>query len=100
MDAVLLDLDLPDIHGTQVIKEIKKDDLINQTPVIIISASDISEDIRQHQSSRLQVLINRPYERDELALMIRTVSGRFHPTYEEQIPKKSVENPNSGDGSQ
>ncbi len=94
VDAVLLDLDLPDIHGTQVITEIKKDETIKNTPVIIISASDISEDIRQHQASKIQILINRPFERDELSLIIRTINNHFHPTYDEQIIPKSIENPN------
>jgi CheY-like chemotaxis protein len=93
VDAVLLDLDLPDIHGTQVINEIKRDIQISDVPVIIISASDISEDIRQHQSSKLQILINRPYERDELALLIRTVSSHFHPVYEEPSAVNLSENP-------
>jgi signal transduction histidine kinase/CheY-like chemotaxis protein len=95
VDAVLLDLDLPDIHGTQVINEIKKDEKIKNTPVIIISASDMSEDIRHHQASKFQILINRPYERDELALIIRTVSSHFHPTYDEQFTVKLIENPDS-----
>lgn len=93
VDAVLLDLDLPDIHGTQVINEIKKDNELKKTPVIIISASDISEDIRQQQLSKLQILINRPFERDELALFIRTFINQFHPTYEEQNPAKLIEDP-------
>lgn len=88
VDAVLLDLDLPDIHGTQVLSEIKKDINLQSIPIIIISASDISEEIRLDQPFALQVLIHRPFERDELTSIVRTVINVLHPYYGEQKTKK------------
>ena len=44
-DLVLLDLNLPDIHGTEVIKILKNDPISKNIPIIIISADAISTQI-------------------------------------------------------
>jgi CheY-like chemotaxis protein len=36
---VLLDLDLPDLHGTKVLQEIRKDPRLADLPVVVITAS-------------------------------------------------------------
>jgi signal transduction histidine kinase/CheY-like chemotaxis protein len=81
VDAILLDLDLPDIHGTQVLAELKKVENTKHIPVIIISASDMSEDIQMDQPANLQIAINRPFERDELMTIIQSVLERLHPKF-------------------
>jgi CheY-like chemotaxis protein len=83
VDAVLLDLDLPDIHGTQVLAEIKKDDRLKQVPIIIISASDISEDIQANQAVNLQVKIKHPFKQEDLAIILQNVLHQLRPRYQE-----------------
>ncbi|MBI9049225.1 MAG: hybrid sensor histidine kinase/response regulator [Anaerolineaceae bacterium] len=84
VDAILLDLDLPDIHGTQVMAEIKKNGQTRNIPIIIISASDLSEDMHLEESANLQILINRPFERDELSMMIQTALKNLRPQYQDR----------------
>ena len=81
VDAILLDLDLPDIHGTQVMTELKKSERTKRLPVIIISASDMSEDIQVTHSANLQVSINRPFEREELINLLQAILEQIHPHY-------------------
>ncbi len=85
VDAVLLDLDLPDIHGTQVLAAIKKNEQTKHLPVIIISASDISEEIQLTNSADIKILVNRPFEMDELSVIIRTVITQIKPQYKERL---------------
>ena len=83
VDAILLDLDLPDIHGTQVLAEIKKNEHTRQLPVIIISASDLSDEMQGNPSAAIQIQLNRSIERDELTSVLQTVLETFQPTYQE-----------------
>ncbi len=83
VDAILLDLDLPDIHGTQVLAEIKNNEKTRQLPVIIISASDLSDEIQGSASAAIQIQLNRSIERDELSSVLQTVLETFQPTYQE-----------------
>jgi signal transduction histidine kinase/CheY-like chemotaxis protein len=83
VDAILLDLDLPDIHGTQVMAEIRKSEKIRDLPIIIISASDLSEDIPMEGPSNLRILINRTFEREELASIVQSTLAHLHPRYED-----------------
>jgi len=47
-DLILLDLNLPDIHGSEVIKYLKKNDQTNDIPVVVLTA-----DATPQQMSRL-----------------------------------------------
>lgn len=46
-DVILLDLNLPDISGIEVLKSIKSDKRTKRIPVIILTSSTNSEDIYQ-----------------------------------------------------
>ncbi|PKO12485.1 MAG: hypothetical protein CVU39_23655 [Chloroflexi bacterium HGW-Chloroflexi-10] len=90
VDAVLLDLDLPDIHGIQVLAEIKKNPQLDLIPVIIISASDISEDFQVNQSASLKIFINRPFERNELSTLLQDTIKELKPHYQEPRAKSII----------
>ncbi len=45
--VLLLDIRLPGINGIEVLRQIKKDKWVNNIPVIMLSASDIPEEIEQ-----------------------------------------------------
>ncbi|MEI6142114.1 MAG: PAS domain S-box protein [Mariniphaga sp.] len=50
-DLILLDLDLPDVHGSVVLKRLKKNEITKDIPVVIVSADAMS-----HQLDRLMQL--------------------------------------------
>jgi signal transduction histidine kinase/CheY-like chemotaxis protein len=84
IDAVLLDLDLPDLHGTQVLAEIQKDERLVHMPVIIISASELNEELPVANSAALRIVVNRPFEVNELSSVIRAVLNQVKPVFQER----------------
>jgi len=44
-DLILLDLDLPDIHGSEVLKQLKADQKTKEIPVIVVSANAMPNQI-------------------------------------------------------
>jgi len=44
-DLVLLDLNLPRLHGVEVLAQIKQHDLLRAIPVVVFTSSDAEQDI-------------------------------------------------------
>lgn len=83
VDAILLDLDLPDMHGTQVLAEIRKLEAHQKTPVIIISASDFGEEQKPAHPGYFQVLSKNPLKPVDLKLIFHSVLEAIKPDFRE-----------------
>jgi len=46
-DLIMLDLNLPRMHGNEVLKLLKENENLKHIPVIIMSSSDRDEDVRE-----------------------------------------------------
>ena len=84
IDAVLLDLDLPDMHGTQVLAELRKLEKHKNTPVIIISASDIGEEVEINHPGYFQIMYKNPFNPTELNVIFRSVLEVLKPNFREE----------------
>jgi CheY-like chemotaxis protein len=84
IDAVLLDLDLPDMHGTQVLAELRKIEKHKNTPVIIISASDIGEEVEINHPGYFQIMYKNPFNPTELNGIFRSVLEVLKPNFREE----------------
>ena len=61
-DLILLDLDLPDIHGSEVIKEIKQNKQTRNIPVIIISADAMPYRIKSLMKLGAERYLTKPLD--------------------------------------
>jgi DNA-binding response OmpR family regulator len=68
IDAILLDLDLPDISGLNILKGIRS---FSQTPVIAITASGSQEDVIKTIKAGASDYIVKPFKQLELMSRIR-----------------------------
>lgn len=84
VDAILLDLDLPDIHGTQVLAEIRKLDNYQSTPVIIISASDFGDEQKPLNPGYFQILYKNPFKPVDLKVIFNSAMNVLRPDYRDQ----------------
>ncbi|HKY20251.1 MAG TPA: response regulator transcription factor [Vicinamibacterales bacterium] len=73
-DCVILDLGLPDIDGTQVLRELRHQN--QQTPVVILSAREETADRVLGLDLGADDYISKPFELDELEARIRAVTRR------------------------
>ena len=44
-DIILLDLNLPKVHGLEVLEQIKGEERLRDIPVVVLTASDVAKDI-------------------------------------------------------
>lgn len=59
-DLVLLDLNLPGIHGREVLKRIKSDDALKTIPVVILTTSKEDEDVLRSYELGANAFIRKP----------------------------------------
>lgn len=61
-DLVLLDLDLPDMHGSEVLKKLKKEKICKDIPVIIVSADATEDNIKKLKKEGAAHYITKPID--------------------------------------
>ena len=68
---VLLDLNLPDMSGTDILARIKADDLVRRAPVIVLTTTDDKQEIQRCYDLGCNVYITKPVEYESFAVAIR-----------------------------
>ncbi len=68
---VLLDLNLPDMSGTDILARIKADPVLRRTPVIVLTTTDDRTEIQRCYDLGCNVYITKPVEYEGFASAIR-----------------------------
>ncbi len=68
---VLLDLNLPDMSGTDILARIKGDPLLKRTPVIVLTTTDDRQEIQRCYDLGCNVYITKPVEYEGFTAAIR-----------------------------
>ena len=72
-DIVLLDLNLPRMHGLQVLAEIKADDPLKRLPVIILSSSANKADVDRAYSCGANQYWRKPVNLEDTERLVQTL---------------------------
>lgn len=75
-NLIILDLNLPGKGGLQVLKEIKSDAELRQTPVIILTNSRNDRDIKDCYAAHANCFLNKPLNFSDFTEIVRNM-GRF-----------------------
>lgn len=67
IDMVLLDLNLPRMHGLEVLRAIKADPKLKRVPVIILSGSEADEDVSSSYDGYASAYVVKPSTLDTLS---------------------------------
>jgi len=69
-DLVVLDLNLPGKHGTEVLAEIKADESMRRIPVIVLSSSGDAGDVKSVYDRNGNCFVRKPGEFDEFLVVV------------------------------
>jgi chemotaxis family two-component system response regulator Rcp1 len=72
-DFILLDINLPNKDGREVLAEIKSDPELKQIPVAILTASEAEEDILHSYWMHANCYLIKPVELDKFKEMVRSI---------------------------
>ena len=73
-DLILLDLDLPDMHGMEVLRQIRMSRV--NTPILILTGSDDTESKLRGFGFGADDYMTKPFNRDELIARIQAIIRR------------------------
>lgn len=68
---VLLDLNLPDMSGTDILEKLKADDLLKRAPVVVLTTTDDQREIQRCYALGCNVYITKPVEYETFSQAIR-----------------------------
>ncbi len=70
---ILLDINLPDISGIDLLKIIKNDDKFKNIPVVILTGSNEDQDIQKSYDLGARSYLVKPISNDALLLVLRAL---------------------------
>ena len=68
---VLLDLNLPDMSGTDILARIKEDGVLRRVPVVVLTTTDDQREVQRCYDLGCNVYITKPVEYESFATAIR-----------------------------
>ena len=74
-DIIVMDLNLPKVHGKDILKEIKSSEAFNQIPVIVLTTSSSPEDKNQVLQLGATNCLIKPTTTKGLSEIMNMVSG-------------------------
>ena len=76
-DLILLDLNLPKRDGRQVLEEIKSDESLRRIPVVVLTTSQLDEDILRSYQLHANAYVTKPVDFDQFIRAVRQIYEFF-----------------------
>jgi CheY-like chemotaxis protein len=74
---ILLDLNLPDMTGIDILKRVKENKHLKSTPVVVLTTTDDSQEIKRCYELGCNVYITKPVNYESFANAIRQLGLFF-----------------------
>lgn len=74
IDLVLLDVNMPNMNGLEVLEELARDDRVHP-PVVIVSTEGREEDTQRGLEAGAVAYIKKPFQSDQLMRIIESIEG-------------------------
>ncbi|MFC5372709.1 response regulator [Brevundimonas faecalis] len=68
---ILLDLNLPDMSGTDILEKVKQDERLRRAPVVVLTTTDDKVEIQRCYDLGCNVYITKPVDYEAFAVAIR-----------------------------
>ena len=76
-DLILLDLNLPRRDGRQVLQDIKNDESLRHIPVVVLTTSQLDEDILRSYQLHANAYVTKPVGFDQFITAVRQIDEFF-----------------------
>jgi CheY-like chemotaxis protein len=74
-DGIFLDLEMPNLHGFDLAREIRKSAWNKFTPIIVVTGQDERETMQEAFAVGVTFFLQKPVDRQKLSRLFRTVRG-------------------------
>ncbi len=79
--AILLDLNMPNVDGFEVLNYLKEHELIHTIPVIIITGDDTLETIQKAFSYPILDVLNKPFDEKKINSILDSIQNFYQRNY-------------------
>jgi CheY-like chemotaxis protein len=76
-DLVLLDLNLPGMHGREVLAAVKEDSHLQTIPVVVLTTSEAEEDVLRSYRLHANAYVTKPVDFDRFMAVVRAIDEFF-----------------------
>jgi chemotaxis family two-component system response regulator Rcp1 len=73
-DLIMLDLNLPNMDGREVLARIKGDDKLKTIPTVVLSASEAEVDIEKSYQLQANCYFTKPVQLDEFDSLVKSIT--------------------------
>jgi len=74
-DLILLDINLPDISGIDLLTRLKSDNRFAKIPVVMLTGSNVDDDIQRSYDLGASTYLVKPISKDALMLVVQNIFG-------------------------
>src|SRR5262245_37435922 len=75
-DLIILDLNLPDVHGEEVCRSIRQTTAIENTPILIMTGKDTEGLTARCLDNGADDYVSKPFELDEILARVKALMRR------------------------
>jgi len=72
-DIIILDLNLPKMHGSEILAELKSDERFKSIPIVILTTSKADEDVLKSYRLHANCYITKPVDLDEFIRVVKSI---------------------------
>ncbi len=72
-DAILTDINMPDINGLELVSFLKNHPLYKSIPIMVISTESTAEDRQRAEALGVEAYLSKPFEEAELVAKLRRI---------------------------
>jgi len=84
---ILLDLNLPDMSGIDILRRVKENKFLKSTPVVVLTTTDDAYEVKRCYELGCNVYVTKPVNYESFANAIRQLGSFFSVT---QVPPAAV----------
>lgn len=74
-DVMVLDLMMPGMNGYEVLETIRADELLRQTPILVLTAKSLQADRERTAEMGAAAFLTKPFLPSELCELVRSLAG-------------------------
>ena len=72
-DLILLDLDMPNMSGREVLEIVKKDPELKRIPIVVLTISESDQDVLRSYNMQANAYVRKPIDLDQFIKVVQSI---------------------------
>ena len=72
-DLILLDLDMPNVSGREVLESVKQDPELKRIPIVVLTISESDQDVLKAYDMQANAYVRKPIDLDQFIKVVQSI---------------------------